>query len=102
METLITKDLVKFLAKLGKIHLSDEQVENYVQDLNEIVNYVTMVGQMPTKNIKPKFHTTDNVNVFQKTDANSTNPNALTQDLTLQNAKKTKNGMFVVPRIITK
>ena len=99
MKTTITKDLILFLAKLGQLELIQEQVERYQKELNEIVNYVTMVGKMPTKGIKPRFHTTKNKNVFQKLNQPQ---NTLTQEQALANAPKVKKGMFVVPRIIKK
>ena len=99
MQTQVNKQLVEFLASLGKIHLSPQQVTQYQKDLEEIINYVSMIGQMDTTNVKAKFHTTNKKNTFQK----SNHPRqTLSQAQVLQNAKHVKQNMFVVPRIITK
>lgn len=99
METKITKELVKFLAKLGQLELTEQQVNQYQKELNEVVNYVTMIANMPTKRIKPRFHTTNQKNIFQ---TNNQPQNTFSQKQALANAQKTKKGMFAIPRILTK
>jgi len=95
----VTEDLIKFLAQLGKITLSDKQIKAYSKDLQEIISYVSTVGQMQTQGVNPRFHTTNKKNTFQ--DKKHPNRTLGIKDV-LANAKQTKKNMFVVPRIIKK
>jgi len=99
MGNKVNENLIKFLAKLGKITLTDKQVKSYSVDLEEIITYVSMVGQMQTQGVNPRFHTTNKKNTFQ--DKKHPKRTLSIQDV-LSNAKQVKNNMFVVPRIISK
>ncbi len=99
MGNKVNENLIKFLAKLGKITLTNKQVKSYSADLEEIISYVSMVGHMQTQGINPRFHTTNKKNTFQ--DKNHPKRTLSIQDV-LSNAQQVKNNMFVVPRIISK
>ena len=45
----ISRDDVLHVAHLGRIHLSDEDVAKFVEQLSSIVDYVNKLGQLDTE-----------------------------------------------------
>lgn len=92
----LTEEQVRHVAKLANLPVTDEEVHKYSEQLSVILEYVEQLNQIDTTGVEPTFNVSGQINVFQKD-----NPVAgLSQEQALKNAKDTRDGMFVVKRVI--
>ncbi len=94
----LSKEEILHLAKLTKLHLTDEEIEKLSEQFGETLDYVKNMDELDMANVEPTSQTTSLVNVMF--DDGEKNTRGLTQDEALKNTKKKKNGMFVVDRIL--
>ncbi|MCL4389840.1 MAG: Asp-tRNA(Asn)/Glu-tRNA(Gln) amidotransferase subunit GatC [Patescibacteria group bacterium] len=88
---------IKHVAKLANLPLTADEEKRFSAQLTAILNLVSQLQKVPTKNVVPTSQVTGQENVFR--DDKIETERILTQDEALSNAKKTYNGYFVVPRI---
>lgn len=97
-KTFLTKEEILHLAKLVKLQLTDEEIEKYQNQLSETVDYVKNLDELDTKDIKPTNSVVDLKNVMFVDGAK--NEKGLNVKEAVSNAKKIKDGMFQVGRIM--
>lgn len=94
----LTKDEIVHLAVLAKLELSDNEVEKLRSQLEETIDYIENLNELDTTGTEPTNSVVDLKNItFEDGEKNK---KGLTQKEALQNAKKTKEGKFVVERIM--
>lgn len=94
----ISKEEVLHLGKLANLPLSDEEISKYEKQLSETLSYVENLNELDTKDVKPTSQTANLQDVFFQD--GEKNKRLLTTEEALKNAKKKKNGMCVVERIM--
>ncbi len=94
----LTNDDVLQVAKLACLFLNTAEIEKFRTQLDQTVSYVENLNELDTTNVKATSHSTQVVNVFFIDGME--NQRLLSQNQALQNAKDTKDGKFVVPRIM--
>lgn len=96
--TKVTSSVVKHVAKLSNLDLSDKEVEEYTPQLARIIDFISELSRVDTKNIVPTSQTTGLVNILREDVVMS--KNTLTQSEALSGTDNTYNGMFRVPKIL--
>lgn len=94
----LDKEDILHIAKLANISIDSSEIEKYQSQLTETIHYVENLDELDTSNVQPTSHSTNVQNVFFED--GEKNERGLSQKEALQNAKNTKNGQFVVPRIM--
>jgi aspartyl-tRNA(Asn)/glutamyl-tRNA(Gln) amidotransferase subunit C len=92
----ITKDEVIYVAKLAKLEINDNDIDTFVEQISQILEYVNTLEQVDTDNIALTSHATFSTNVFREDVAES----SLGIDSALSNAPMQEDGCFVVPKVI--
>ena len=92
----INKEIVKHVAKLARIEISDEIATEFTSELDEILNYAHIMDELSLDDVKPKFHALELANVMREDVPEA----PLTQEEALRNSKSTENGQFKVPRML--
>jgi len=92
----IKDDVVRYVARLARIKLSEKEVKLFAQQLDQILAYVDKLKKLDLKDISPTSHVMVLTNVFRE---DQTRP-SLTKEEVLKNAPQEKNDFFKVPRII--
>lgn len=87
----LTRDQVKYVAKLANLPLTSEEEEKYSEQLSKILGYIEQLNQVDTKNVEPTFNVTG-LNSVMSEDKPQT---GLSQEEALSNAPQTRGGMFV-------
>ena len=87
-ERLMDLEMVKYLAKLGKLSFTDEELEQAVKDMTSIIEIMDTIKEIDITYDPLK----DNHNVYLK------EPSLPTEKL-LQNAVSSEN-CFVVPKVV--
>ena len=95
---LLTKDEIRHLAELAKLHLTDKEIEKYQNQLGETIEYVKNLNQLDTEKTTPTNSVVNLENITFKD--GEKNERGLSQDEVLSNTKKKENGMFEVKKIM--
>ena len=92
----ISKEEVKQIAKLAAIEINDEELSQFTQDLDSILNYIEVLNEADVENIEPTSHVHGINNAFR--DDISKEPLA-SQEI-IEQAPSSSGTSFKVPRII--
>ena len=93
---MISEDQVNHVARLARLSLQPQETELFTRQLNEILDYMEQLNEVPTHDIEPTSHIMELSNVFRDDVVKSTSAT----DALLANAPETAHHFFVVPRIV--
>ncbi len=92
----ISKDDVKYIAALARIHMPEDKLEGFTKTLGDIVQYVEQLQTLDVDKVKPTSHAVPVGNVLR--------PDIIKPSLTNQEALsiavEASNGSFKVPLVI--
>ena len=92
----LSREDVLHVAHLGRIHLADEDVDRFVDQLSSIVEYVNQLGELDADGVEPLAHALPLRNVLR---ADEPKPGLSNEDA-LGGAPDAADGCFRVPRVI--
>ena len=84
------------VARLGRLKLAENEVDDYLQKLGQILTYVDQLNEVNTDDVEPMAHAVELRNVFREDEVQPSLP----RDQALANAPKTDGQYFLVPQII--
>ena len=87
---------VEHVALLARLKLTEEEKENYAHKLGAILEYFSLLNELPTEGVEPLAHVLPLYNVMRE---DVVRP-SLTNEEALANAPQQEDGQFVVPRIV--
>ena len=90
----INEELIKKLENLAMIEI--ENKEEMAKDLSEIVEFVELLNEIDTSNIDAAFRVIDETTPLRE---DIPQKNDVIKEV-LRNAPKSKDGYFIVPKII--
>lgn len=91
----LTKDQVKYVARLANLSLSEEEISRLEEQLSETLKFVEQLEQVNTSKVEATSQVTGLSNVTRSDEPSS----FLTQNQALQNAPSKENGFFKVKAI---
>ena len=62
----VSKEEILHIAKLAKLKLKEEEISDYIKNLQDILNFANVVNKAPIEGLDTAISTIDNVNVFRK------------------------------------
>lgn len=92
----VTKKDVEKIAELAQLKFSEEELENFTPQMNEILSYMDKLNELNTENVEPLSHPVEQTNVFRKDEMK---PSITTEDA-LKNAPAKDEHHFKVPKVI--
>ncbi len=87
---------VRYVAKLARLALTDEEVTTLQAQLENVLGYVTRLDAVDVTGIEPTAHSNDVVNVLRPDVAAP----SFTPDEALANAPAQSGGQFLVTRVV--
>ncbi len=63
---MLDQEKVRHIAKLARLHLTDEEVERFGGQLTRILDYVAILGEVDTDGVAEKNQVTGLVNVMEE------------------------------------
>ncbi len=84
------------IAKLAKLKLKDEEIPEYIKNLQDILNFANVVNEAPIEGLDTAIGAIDNYNVFRKDEIKVFEDN----EALLQNAPEQEDNMFKIPKVI--
>lgn len=92
----ITKDEVLYVANLARLDLDDAAIEKFAGQIDNILEYIELLNQVDTKDVKPTSHAIALTNAFRDDEEKE----HLDRDRVLANAPRKEDGSFIVPKVI--
>jgi aspartyl-tRNA(Asn)/glutamyl-tRNA(Gln) amidotransferase subunit C len=92
----VTKKDVEKIAELARLKFTDEELENFTPQMNEILSYMDKLNELGTENVKPLSHPVEQTNVFREDELKS----SISTEDALKNAPDKNEQHFKVPKVI--
>lgn len=93
---MIKKEDVKYIADLAKLKFSDEELDDYTERLSEIVDYVELLNEVDTENVKPTYEVNEHIQKLREDVVEE----GLTREEVLKNSIEDQYGYFKILRIV--
>ena len=92
----VSKEELLHIANLAQLTLEDNEVEKYLQNLQEILNFANIVNNAPVDELDITIGANETKNVFRKDEVK------IFEDIDslLQNAPTQEQHMFKLPKVI--
>ncbi|MDA3861525.1 MAG: Asp-tRNA(Asn)/Glu-tRNA(Gln) amidotransferase subunit GatC [Melioribacteraceae bacterium] len=92
----VTKNDIEHIAKLAKLEIKEDEIDNFTSQLNKVLDYVDKLNELDTDNVKPLSHPIEGENVFREDLLKESIP---TKDALKNSGSKTEE-YFKVPKVI--
>jgi len=92
----VDKNEILKIASLAKLKFSDEEIEKFTSQFNEILNYMDKLNEIDTENVQPLSHPLDINNVMREDELF----NSIETKDALLNAPDKDEQYFKVPKVI--
>ena len=93
---MISREDVLNVARLSRLHLTDDEVERMREQLDAILAYIDKLRELDVEGVEPTAHAVPLVNVMRDDERKP----CLSQEQALANAPDRAGEFFRVPRII--
>ena len=92
----VTKKDVEKIAELAQLKFSEQELESFTHQMNEILAYMDKLNELDTENVEPLSHPVEQTNVFREDELK---PSISAEDA-LKNAPAKDEHYFKVPKVI--
>jgi aspartyl-tRNA(Asn)/glutamyl-tRNA(Gln) amidotransferase subunit C len=96
MAEKIDQELVRKVAKLSRLELTEAEVEEFTGQLSAILDYMEKMNELDTTSVEPLAHCLPISNVFREDSVKE----SLGTEKTLANAPQRDGEFFKVPKIL--
>lgn len=92
----VSKEELLHIAKLAKLNIRDDEIDNYLSNLEQILDFANVINNAPVEGLNEAIGANDNYNVFRKDEVKEFED----KDALLRNAPEQERNMFKMPKII--
>ena len=92
----VSKEEILHIANLANLNLEENEVDNYLENLDEILNFAEIVNNAPVDDLDITIAANEAKNVFRKDEVKIFEDN----EALLQNAPEQEQHMFKIPKVI--
>lgn len=92
----LTSDQVQKVSLLGRLQLTDEEVNTMATQLSQIIDYFELLNELDTQGVEPMAHAVELRNVFAPDEPASSLP----RSAALSNAPKRDDECYRVPAVL--
>ena len=93
----ITKEEVLHVAHLARLHIDENYIDTFAEQIGKILEYVDTLNRVDTTGVRPTSHAIDLTNAFRNDEVSD----YFDSDRALANAPEKEDGNFIVPKIIS-
>jgi len=94
-EVKVNEKLVKEIASLARLDLTNEETEMFVSQFKDILDYVSILNEVDTENVQPAYLSSANMSVVREDIIEPSVPT----DVFISNAPQSKDQYIVIPRV---
>ena len=91
----VDEKLVKEIASLARLDLTEEETKMFVSQFKDILDYVSILNEVDTESVPPAYLSSANKSVFREDEIEESVP---TKEF-LSNATQSKDDYVVIPRV---
>ena len=92
----VSKEELLHIVKLANLNIKDDEVESYLNNLQDILNFADVVNKAPIEGLEGTIGANENYNVFRKDEIKVFD----NHEGLLRNAPEQERGMFKIPKVI--
>ncbi len=92
----IDKNTINKIARLSRIKLDDKESDDYINDLNSILDWVEQLNEVNTENVEPLSNISSSILPKREDVSKDTN----SSEEILENAPDKLEGFFAVPKVV--
>ena len=92
----VSKEEIKHIADLARLEIDESEIDNYILNLQDILNFANIVNNAPVENLDVTIGANEAKNVFRKDEVKIFKDNGAL----LQNAPSEEQHMFKIPKVI--
>ena len=92
----LTKEEVLNVAKLARLEFNEEEIVRFQADLNNILDYIDVLGEINTDDVQPLVQVHEN-GVKLREDIIK---ESLTSEEAMKNAPASEDGSLIVPKVV--
>ena len=92
----VSKEEIKHIADLARLEIDEREIDNYILNLQDILNFANIVNNAPVENLDVTIGANEAKNVFRKDEVEVFEDN----EALLANAKEKERNMFKIPKVI--
>lgn len=92
----VSKEEILHIANLADLNLEENEIDNYLKNLEEILNFANIVNNAPVENLDITIGANEAKNVFRKDEVELFEDNKSL----LENAPSKEQNMFKIPKVI--
>ena len=92
----VSKEEIIHIAKLAELEINDNEIEQYIDNLEEILTFSNVVNNAPVDDLDITIGANEMKNVFRKDEVEVFEDNASL----LQNTENKELNMFKIPKVI--
>ena len=92
----LTKEQVQHVALLARLQLEDGEIDDVVDKLSRIVDFVDQLQAAPTDDVVPMAHPLNMSQRLRADDVTETDQ----RDIVQENAPLTEGGYYLVPKVL--
>ena len=92
----VSKEEIKHIANLARLELNEDEIDNYIENLQDILNFAEVVNNAPVKDLDITIGTNEAKNVFRKDEIKVFEDN----EALFANAKDKERNMFKIPKVV--
>lgn len=93
---IVSKEELLHIANLAQLNIDESEIENYLKNLQEILDFANIVNNAPTENLDVTIGANEAKNVFRKDEIKLFEDNKSL----LKNAIAEEQNMFKIPKVI--
>ena len=92
----LNTNTINKIAKLARIRLSEKEADEFLKDINSILDWVEQLNEVNTDKVEPLTNISSSALTKRKDEAQDMN----SSDEILQNSPDKLEGYFVVPKVV--
>ncbi len=92
----ITTDDVKYVAKLARLNVTEDEAVSLAGEMESIITFADMLSEIDTSSIAPTNHAMKVQNVFREDVVEG----SYDRELILKNAPSQDSGCYLVPKVV--
>ncbi len=93
---MVSKEEVKHIADLSMLNLTDEEIEKYTANMQDIVEFANTINNLDTDGVTESAFALDTYNVFRKDEVRE----SFDRDTLLKNAPSSNGEAYSLPSMM--
>lgn len=92
----VSKEELLHIAELADLNIKDDEVDNYLENLQNILNFAEVINNASTEGLEETIGANENCNVFRKDEIKEFD----NKEGIMNNAPEKERNMYKIPKVL--